>query len=262
MNELSLFTGAGGGVLASKLLGWTTVGYVEIDDYCQRVLQARIKDGIFDDAPIFGDIKAFISEGYAGSYQGMVDVVSGGFPCQPFSVAGQRKGSADDRNMWPAMLSIIRLVRPRYAFMENVPGLVSNGYLDRVIGDLTESGYDSRWRILSAAEVGAQHKRDRLWIVATSHTDNGKKQFMADTGGEKRNIGAGLCAQESEVQRSRRFGHSGSNVSNSRRWNGERARGEISRGEGSTWWKSKPGLGGTFDDVAQTMDLVDPHESC
>ena len=84
MWELSLFSGAGGGLLASKLLEWRTVGYVEFNEYCQRVIAARIADGHLDPAPIFGDIRAFIADGYAASYSGMVDVVSGGFPCQPF----------------------------------------------------------------------------------------------------------------------------------------------------------------------------------
>lgn len=96
----------------------------------------------------------------------MVDVITAGFPCEPFSVAGKRRGADDERNMWPATIECIRVVRPRFALMENVPGLVANGYFDTVIADLVESGYDARWRILSAAEVGAPHKRDRLWILA------------------------------------------------------------------------------------------------
>src|SRR3990167_5510556 len=106
MNELSLFTGAGGGVLGSKLLGHRLVGYVEYEPYCQEILKQRIADGILDAAPIFGDIRKFISEGYAESYQG-VDLVSAGFPCQPFSVAGKGLGEKDPRNMWPATLRCI-----------------------------------------------------------------------------------------------------------------------------------------------------------
>ena len=174
MNELSLFSGCGGGLLGTKLLGWRPVGYVEFDDYCQRVISQRIKDGLLEEAPIFGDIRAFIDQGYAAGYQGLVDVVSGGFPCQPFSVAGKRKGADDERNMWPATIEVIRLVRPRYAFLENVPGLLNSGYFGTILADLAESGYDARWRILSAAEVGAPHKRDRLWIVA--HTKSSRLQ--------------------------------------------------------------------------------------
>ncbi len=171
MRELSLFSGAGGGLLGTKLLGWTHCGYVEYDDYCQRIIKQRIEDGLLDDAPIFGDIRAFIEEGYADSYSGMVDVVTGGFPCQPFSVAGKQAGADDPRNMWPATIDCIRRIQPKYAFLENVPGLISSGYFDTILGDLAESGYDAKWRVLSAAECGAPHKRDRLWIVATNVAD-------------------------------------------------------------------------------------------
>lgn len=168
MRELSLFSGAGGGLLGTYLLGWQPVGYVEWDDYCQRVIAARIADGILPAAPIFGDIRAFTSDGYAAAYTGLVDVITGGFPCQPFSVAGKRAGADDERNMWPAIIECIRVVRPRFCLLENVPGLLTSGYFGTVLGDLAESGYDVRWRVLSAAEVGAPHERKRLWIVADS----------------------------------------------------------------------------------------------
>ena len=168
MRELSLFTGAGGGLLGTKLLGWEPIGYVEFNDYCQRVIRQRIIDGVLPNAPIFGDIRAFISEGYAEAYQGLVDVITGGFPCQPFSNAGKRLGADDHRNMWPATIDCIRIIRPRYAFLENVPGLVTSGYFGTILSDLHESGYDCRWRVLSAAELGAPHKRDRLWIMANT----------------------------------------------------------------------------------------------
>jgi len=168
LNELSLFTGGGGGLLGTMLLGWRPIGYIEWDDYCQRVIAARIRDGHLPDAPIFGDIRAFISDGYAASYTGLVDVITAGFPCQPFSVAGKRAGIDDPRNMWPATIECIRVVRPRFCLLENVPGLLIGGYFGTILADLAESGYDVRWRILSAAELGAPHKRDRLWMLATN----------------------------------------------------------------------------------------------
>ncbi|KKN74821.1 hypothetical protein LCGC14_0387140 [marine sediment metagenome] len=166
MRELSLFTGAGGGLLGTMLLGWHPVGYVEWDKYCQQVIAARIADGYLPAAPIFVDVREFIQSGAAAEYRGVADVVTAGFPCQPFSVAGKRAGADDERNMWPATIKCIRLVRPQYVYLENVPGLLTSGYFGTVLGDLAESGYDMRWRILSAAELGAPHKRDRLWIVA------------------------------------------------------------------------------------------------
>jgi len=167
VNELSLFSGAGGGLLATKhLLGWNTIGYVEIDEYCQAVLAQRIEDGYLDPAPIFGDIKKFISEGYAEAYQGMVDVITAGFPCQPFSVAGKGKGETDERNMWPSTWDAIRIIRPRYIMLENVPGLLSHEYIWTIYDDLASAGYDMQWAIISAKDVGAPHLRKRWWCVA------------------------------------------------------------------------------------------------
>ena len=168
MKELSLFSGAGGGVLGTKLLGWEAIGYVEYNEYCQQVIAQRIEDGCLDNAPIFSDVNAFISEGYADAYKGMVGVISAGFPCQPFSVAGKKAAKDDPRNCWPQTLDIIRRVRPRYCLLENVGGLLSrkHRYFETILKDLAESGYDAWWKVISAAEVGAPHKRDRLWIVA------------------------------------------------------------------------------------------------
>lgn len=174
LRELSLFTGAGGGILGSMLLGHHIVGAVEQNEYCCRVLEQRQRDGILERFPIFQtDIRDFIREGYAELYKGHCDIVSGGFPCQPFSVAGKQLGAADPRNMWPATIAVIRAVRPRFAFLENVPAILSSGYFGTILGDLAESGYDCRWRILSAAEMGAPHLRNRVWIVAYTQ-DNGQ----------------------------------------------------------------------------------------
>ncbi len=170
MNELALFAGVGGGVLGGRLLGWRSVCYVEKDAYCVKILRARIAEGYLCDAPIWGDIKTFDGRPWSGC----VDIITAGFPCQPFSVAGKRKGADDDRNLWPETLRVIREVRPRYAFCENVPGLIGgdHGYFGRILNDLSESGYDARWRIVSAADVGAPHLRKRLWILASMVSAN------------------------------------------------------------------------------------------
>lgn len=167
MNELSLFTGAGGGVLGTHhLLGWKTCGYVEWNEYCQRVIAARIADGYLTSAPIFTDVREFVQSGAAEQYRGIADVVAAGFPCQPFSVAGKQLAANDERNMWPATRDVIRIVQPRSVLLENVPGLVSCGYIGTVIADLAALGYVGRWGVIGAADAGAPHKRDRLWIVA------------------------------------------------------------------------------------------------
>ena len=166
MNELSLFTGGGGGVYAAKQLGHRIIGYVEWDKHAQEVIHARIADGTFDAAPVFGDIRTFIADGYADAYRGYVDLVSGGFPCQPFSVAGRQRGADDERNMWPATAEVIRRVAPARAFFENVPGLLSSGYFGVILADLSLMGYHVRWGVVSAADAGAPHMRKRLWIMA------------------------------------------------------------------------------------------------
>lgn len=165
MNELALFAGGGGGLLASQWLkGWRTICYVERATYPARIIEARIRDGFLDDAPVWDDVRTF--DGYP--WRGFVDVITAGFPCQPFSVAGKRKAAEDPRNGWPDTIRIIREVQPRWCFLENVPGLLaaSHGYFGVILRELAESGYDASWRVLSAAELGAPHKRDRLWIVA------------------------------------------------------------------------------------------------
>ncbi len=205
MNELSLFSGAGGGLLGTKLLGFQHIGYVEWNPYCQQIIAQRIKDGIFDEAPIFTDVREFVQSGVAREYRGFTDVVTAGFPCQPFSVAGKRKASDDDRNMWPATMEIIRQVRPANVFLENVSGLLSANetycqncgdinwklcefkeeskcgtceiamdgnatrpfyYFGEILRDLAESGYDARWCVLGAGDLGAIHRRKRLWVYA------------------------------------------------------------------------------------------------
>ncbi|MCA9233308.1 MAG: DNA cytosine methyltransferase [Planctomycetales bacterium] len=162
MNELALFAGAGGGLLGSRLLGWRTVCAVEIDDYCQRVLLQRQRDGCLEKFPIWDDVRTFGGH----EWRGRVDVVTAGFPCQPFSCAGKRRGAADERNMWPATARVLGEVRPRYALLENVPALVTSGYFGRVLGDLAALGFDARWGVFSAGTIGAHFAGGRLWIFA------------------------------------------------------------------------------------------------
>ena len=185
--ELALFAGAGGGLLASLLLGHTPVGYVEWNDYRQRIIAQRIADGILPDAPIFGDIRAFIRDGYAAAYTGLVDVVTAGFPCQPFSIAGNGAGADDERNMWPETAECIRIIRPRYCLLENVPGLLSHRYYGEILKDLASLGYDANWGVLSACALGAPHTRERLFILA--YTD--EKRCRGRSIGERSSASVG-----------------------------------------------------------------------
>lgn len=162
MNELALFAGAGGGILGGHLLGWRTIAAVEIEDYPRRVLLQRQADGLLPRFPIWDDIRTFDGKPWAGK----VDVISGGFPCQDISAAGKGVGIEGERSgMWREMARIIREVRPRYVFVENSPMLTSRG-LGVVLGGLAAMGFDAKWGVLGAADVGANHQRDRIWIRA------------------------------------------------------------------------------------------------
>jgi DNA (cytosine-5)-methyltransferase 1 len=162
MNELALFAGAGGGILGGKLLGWRTVCAVEWDDHARSVLKARQDDGCLDPFPIWDDVSTFDGK----PWRGLVDVVSGGFPCQDISCAGKGAGLSGKRSgLWSEMSRIISEVRPRYVLVENSPMLTVRGLGD-VLGDLAALGYDARWGVLGAVHAGAPHKRERIWIVA------------------------------------------------------------------------------------------------
>ena len=170
MNHISLFTGYGGMELGLRLAGieLRTVLYVEIEPYCQDIIKARIRDGHLDPAPIFGDIRRLDGSVFCGK----VGIITGGFPCQPFSVAGKQLGEADERNLWPETRRIISEVGPEYCLLENVPNITAAGGRDRpayggtVLGDLAEMGYDIKYGITSASDAGAPHLRKRLWILA------------------------------------------------------------------------------------------------
>jgi len=169
---LSLFSGVEGGGLAFQHLikpKFKCLGYVEIDDYCQRVIRQRQKDGLLDEAPIFGDIRTFISEGYAERYRGMVDLITAGFPCQPFSVAGKQLAEKDSRNLWPETIKAIRIIQPTTVFLENVPNLLTSEYALTIFRQLGKNGYKVLPPLkLGADDIGANHRRKRIWIVAYS----------------------------------------------------------------------------------------------
>ena len=180
MRELHLFAGAGGGILGGMLLGHTTVGAVEIEPYCRRVLLQRQRDGILPKFPIWDDVCTFDGK----PWRGKVDVVCGGFPCPDFSNANQSASRMSGINgkrsgLWSEMFRIICEVRPKIVFVENVPNLLKLGVGD-VLGDLASSGYDSKWCVLGSKNCGGVHKRDRLWIFASHSSSNGlqKKQFI------------------------------------------------------------------------------------
>ena len=165
MNELALFAGAGGGILGGKLLGWRTVCAVEWEPYPASVLCARQNDGLLPPFPIWDDVQTFDGK----PWRGIVDVVSGGFPCQAYSTAAAGKNTADD--LWPEMRRIVADVAPRYVFAENVSRIA----IDQAANDCESMGYKTKAISLSAKDMGADHIRERFWLLA--YTDNNGELF-------------------------------------------------------------------------------------
>ena len=157
MNELALFAGAGGGLLASKILGWRTVAAVEYSDWNAGVLAQRQNDGLLEPFPIWDDVRTFDGS----QWRGVVDVVSGGFPCQAFSKAARGRNVAE-KDLWPEMRRIVCDVEPRFVFGENV----SAKAIDRACDDLEALGYETKAISLSAKDLGADHVRERHWFLA------------------------------------------------------------------------------------------------
>ncbi len=194
MNHASLFSGIGGFDLAAEWMGWTNVFHVEKDPFCQSVLQYH-----FPQSKAYDDVKTFDGT----QWRGTVDILTGGFPCQPYSNAGMRLGKNDERHLWPEMLRIISEVAPSYVVGENVRGLVSwsDGLVfEEVCSDLEGLGYEVWTGIIPAAGLGAPHKRDRIWFVA-SHPE----RFRLEHGKEQGNTREG----ETET-RERIAGHASS----------------------------------------------------
>jgi len=162
-NVISFCSGYGGIERGLDLAGvkHRVLAYVEIEAFAIANLVAKMEQGKLDPAPIYTDLKTFP----ATLFRDCVDIITGGYPCQPFSAAGQRKGTDDPRHLWPYIRKHINTIRPARCFFENVEGHISLG-LSSVISDLEEDGYSATWGIFSAREVGAPHQRKRVYIMA------------------------------------------------------------------------------------------------
>nr|WP_249262208.1 DNA cytosine methyltransferase [Leptospira alexanderi] len=258
---MALFAGAGGSVLGGKLLGWRTVCAVEIDPYCIAQLIQRQNDKILPYFPIWDDICTFNGTGW----RGIIDVVSGGFPCQGISAAGKGRGLDDERSgLWKEMFRVIREIGPEIVWLENSPLLTRRG-IERVLRDLASMGYDAIWGVLGADDVGAPHIRKRIWILAYSmreRTGDKSGSFslpgrlstsVADSNGFRKQQSQGGFE---EVRR--RTGNSGEKISDSK---GEFGIGtESSRPQNgftnTSWWSVEPDVGRVAHGVAHRMDRL------
>tara|TARA_Y100001937_G_scaffold121191_1_gene179608 strand:- start:2136 stop:3071 length:936 start_codon:yes stop_codon:yes gene_type:complete len=287
MNELHLFAGAGGGILGGQLLGHTTVCAVEIEEYPRRVLLQRQRDGVLPKFPIWDDVCTFDGK----PWRGTVDVICGGFPCQDISSAGRGAGIGGKRSgLWKEYARIIDEIRPKIVFAENSPLLRGRG-LDVVLGDLSELGYDARWCVLGAWHVGAPHKRNRMWVLASdssvynSHSNNHARSSEQKRKHKRPEESVGGCSKQLEskpdvadpnLQRLQGDKLAGGSDTQGRQKQDEpvakcreipnssvtRLEGDVrgvSEGQGSprpSWWASEPSVGRMAHGVAHRVDRL------
>lgn len=244
---LSFCSGYGGIERGLDLAGvkHRVIAYVEIEAYAIANLVAKMESGELDAAPIYTDLKTFPSE----VFRDRVDIITGGYPCQPFSLSGDRKGAEDERHLWPHIRRHTQAIRPARCFFENVEGHISLG-LSTVISDLEEDGYQSAWGIFSAYEAGAPHQRKRVYILANSNSigleeyghfksTNAVKESenVADTNSASRQ-GGGIPSGV----------HEENPIAN--------IRGNEVRDEASQQWLPEPKLGRVVDGCADRVDRL------
>jgi len=234
LHELHLFAGGGGGILGGILLGHETVCAVEIEYHQTQILLQRQRDGILPRFPIWDDVRTFDGT----PWRGIADIVCGGFPCQDISAANQKATGLDGERsgLWKEMVRIISEIRPRFAFVENSPMLVVRG-LDRVLGDLTEMGYSSAWGVFSAADFGARHIRERLWILA--HSNESEHLQLQPCEGHNHKYRPHHAAYR------KRLCDDADNVGDSEQ-----------NAVLSSWWQTEPRLARLVDGVADQMDRL------
>jgi len=235
MRVLDLFSGIGGFSLGLERAGMRTVAFCETDEYCRAVLRKH-----WPAVPCFGDIRALDAMGLGGI--GRVDLVSGGYPCQPFSHAGDRRGSEDPRHLWPEMRRVVALARPTWVVAENVTGHISMG-LDQVLADLEADGYAGRALAIPACAVGAPHIRQRIWIVARNANSNSEPTGTVDAEASwlPSAVGDADCEGLS-IPRQKPNGT-----------DGRQARGMS---PAASWWATEPGVDRVAHGVSRRVDRL------
>lgn len=197
MRSLELFAGIGGIALAEQMAGIEVAGLCEYADYPRAILQNH-----WPDVPLFKDVTKLDREELtnAGISPDSIDIVSGGFPCQPFSIAGKRKGTEDDRDLWPEMFRIIKQIWPTWVVGENVANF-ANMELDRTLSDLESAGYQARSFVLPALAVGAPHQRLRTFIVAHADSKRWVRVEKGKQSGRDRKLAPWTNAEEGQTAR-------------------------------------------------------------
>ena len=269
MQVLDLFSGIGGFSLGLKRAGMETIGFCEIDPFCRKVLAKH-----WPNVPIHTDIRGLDGK----DYKGRAEIICGGFPCQPFSQAGKRRGTEDDRNLWPEMLRIISEVRPTWVIGENVIGIVKME-LDSILSDLEREGYQTRAFIIPACGIDAPHKRDRVWIIAHANSE-GESDGPINEGPRPRqlelmadpNAGLGAVTQQavqagratiissskdvadSESERVQRLWSSGEQKPHT--YGGQKLSLCGSERPRPAYWEAEPGMGRVVDGIPNRVDRI------
>ena len=249
----SLFAGIGGIDLGLERAGMKCKWQVEYNDYCNRILEKH-----WPDVKRFGDIRNLDR-----STLEPVDLICGGFPCQPFSVAGQRKGTDDSRWLWPEFAKTIRQVKPRWVLVENVPGLLSidtGRAFAGILRELAEMGYDAWWGSLRASDVGAPHRRERAFIVAHTQQHGRRRGNNGDAG---RGSGAlqtkrsctgdesGVLADPDSIMSG--YGNNGNEQTLG---NSEESRTSGSQLQTGEWWAIEPNVGRVANGIPSRVDRL------
>ena len=257
LNVISFCAGYGGIERGLELAGINhrVIAYVEIEAFAIANLVAKMESGELDSAPIWSDLKTFP----AHLFRDCVDIITGGYPCQPFSAAGKRGGEQDPRHLWPHIRRHIQSIRPAQCFFENVEGHISLG-LNSVISDMEEDGYSATWGLFSAAEVGAPHQRKRVFILA-----NAIGNFLWEQprwGSGKDGQGQALTGIDGEAQslaNTTGIGVQGLRPSRKQEpYTHGQAKLPVCQGKGSrpAQWAAEPNVGRVVDGCADRVDRI------
>jgi DNA (cytosine-5)-methyltransferase 1 len=253
MNVLDLFSGIGGFSLGLERAGMKTVAFCEVDKKCQAVLKKH-----WPGVPIFDDISNLKGE----DIEETVDVICGGFPCQDISLAGKGAGLEGSRSgLWSEFKRLIEEIKPKYAIIENVSALRSRG-LDQVLREISEIGYDAEWHCITAASIGAPHRRDRIWIVAYPRNSTGRDSITGSLGrdGERELEERVRTSETTETTGSSETSETLSN-SNSEGLQGQweitgRISKELQDISYSRWWQVEPDVGRVAHGIPNRVDRL------
>ena len=244
MNHLDLFSGIGGFALAARWAGINTVAFCEIEPFAQKVLKKN-----FPSVPVFPDICKL----KRSDINGTVDIITGGFPCQPFSIAGKKRGTDDDRDLWPQMFRVVKEFKPTWVIGENVANFVGMAF-ERTKTDLESEGYEVQPLIIPACGLNAPHKRDRVWILAYSDSNRRAK-------GNRTNIGVNETGENTYRKwktNTNNIGRTSEAVADAKIIYAQRLDDRSWEGEpwGSSWWETEPDVGRVAHGVPNRVDRL------